>query len=52
MINNGIKDFTVERGMKIAQLIIEKIVYPECVEVDKLDETSRGTKGFGSSDNK
>jgi dUTP pyrophosphatase len=47
MINNGIKDFTIEKGMKIAQLIIEKIVYPECIVVNTLNETSRGKKGFG-----
>jgi dUTPase len=38
--------------MKIVQLITVKLVYPECLVVDRLDETSRGTKGFGFSDNK
>jgi len=49
LINNGLKKFTVEKGMKIAQLIIEKIVYADCELVVSLEDTERGSKGFGSS---
>ncbi len=35
--------------MKIAQLIIEKIVYADCELVVSLEDTERGSKGFGSS---
>ena len=36
-------------GMKIAQLVVYPIITPEPVIVDKLAETERGDKGFGSS---
>ncbi|KAI9485930.1 MAG: dUTPase-like protein [Benjaminiella poitrasii] len=42
-------DYTVSRGDRIAQLIIEKISTPEVVEVDSLDESVRGAGGFGST---
>lgn len=41
---------TIEKGRKIAQLILEKCVYVnELIEVDELSNTDRGLKGFGSS---
>lgn len=50
LINSSYKTtFTVNRGMKIAQLICEKIAYPIIKVVETLDETNRGYKGFGSS---
>ena len=43
-------NFTIGKGDRIAQLILEKIVDDcEIVEVDELDETIRGDNGFGSS---
>ena len=48
MINNGKKAFKVDRGSKIAQLIIEKIDYSTCEEMESLDNIERGDKGFGS----
>lgn len=36
-------------GDKIAQLLIQKIEHPELIEVDELDETTRGTGAFGST---
>jgi dUTP pyrophosphatase len=36
-------------GDKICQLLIQKIEHPEIVEVQELDETDRGTGGFGST---
>jgi dUTP pyrophosphatase len=47
LVNHGREAFTVERGMRIAQMIIAalpKVVY---AEVDELDETARGRGGFG-----
>lgn len=41
--------FQVVSGDRIAQLIVEQILLPTVVEVDELDDTDRGTKGFGSS---
>lgn len=39
----------IERGERIAQLVIQKIPVVKLVEVDELDETDRGAGGFGSS---
>lgn len=39
----------VKRGDRIAQLILERIVTPEVVEVDDLEATMRGAGGFGST---
>ena len=36
-------------GDRIAQLVLEKIMNPEVVEVAELDATSRGECGFGST---
>ena len=50
LVNLGDQDYEVQKGDKIAQLIIEKIMNEEIVLVKELDITERGTKGFGSSD--
>ena len=42
-------DYEVHTGDRIAQLIIKKIMTPEVVEVDSLQESSRGEGGFGST---
>ena len=42
-------NFTVEHGMRIAQMVITPVIFPEILEVDKLAETERGISGFGSS---
>ncbi|EAT87897.1 hypothetical protein SNOG_04137 [Parastagonospora nodorum SN15] len=42
-------DFEVKVGDRIAQLIVEKIVMPEVVVVEKLEESVRGAGGFGST---
>ena len=39
----------VKRGDRIAQLILERIRTPPVVEVDSLDATVRGAKGYGST---
>ena len=49
LINLSNEDFVVERGMRIAQLVISPIVQAELVEVEELDETLRGQGGFGST---
>lgn len=41
--------FTVAAGDRIAQLVLVAIELPEPVEVAALDESARGTGGFGSS---
>lgn len=47
--NNSDKRFFIEQGDRIAQLIITKIFLPELEVVDNLDETARGSDGFGST---
>jgi len=47
LINLGRKAFTVERGMRIAQMLILPVPKVRLVEVDELDKTKRGTRGFG-----
>ena len=49
LINLTNEPYRVEKGAKIAQLLIQKIELPEIVEVDELDKTLRGTGGFGST---
>ena len=41
--------FTVEEGMRIAQLVIVPVPEIELVEVEELPESARGVAGFGSS---
>jgi dUTP pyrophosphatase len=39
--------FVIERGERIAQLVIQAVEHVDFVEVDELDETERGEGGFG-----
>ena len=41
--------FTVERGMRIAQLVVAATMQVSICEVANLDETTRGVRGFGST---
>ena len=41
--------FTVEPGMRIAQLVVLPVPAVELVEVEELPESERGVRGFGSS---
>ena len=41
---------TVKRGERVCQLVVVPFVTCECVEVDELSGTERGTDGFGSTD--
>ena len=43
------ESFTIEAGMRIAQLVILPIPELELVEVEELPESERGVRGFGSS---
>ena len=47
--NFGREPFTVERGMRMAQLVVARVIQAEVVEVAKLPSTERGEGGFGSS---
>ena len=47
--NLGREEFKVEKGMRIAQLLIIPYLSVEVEEVKELSDTDRGEKGFGSS---
>jgi dUTP pyrophosphatase len=49
LANLGGENFIVERGMRVAQMVIAKHERVEWTAVDKLDETARGAGGFGST---
>lgn len=49
LYNHSDKDYHVKAGDKITQLVILPILTPEIELVDALDDTERGTGGFGSS---
>ena len=49
LINLGKKKFIIHRGDRIAQLVIQKIFYPNFKLVQKLSNTKRGEGGFGHS---
>ena len=49
IFNHSDLPFEIERGAKIAQLILEKIDCPEFTSVDTLPDTDRGSGGFGST---
>ena len=47
--NTGQEAFTVEHGMRIAQMVVAPVVQAGFDLVDSLDDTSRGAGGFGST---
>ena len=49
LFNFSDTDFQINMGDKVAQLIFEKIKTPVLKEVDSLEDTDRGNKGFGST---
>jgi len=50
LINHDPKEtFSIKRGDRIAQLLIQAVEIAELVEVDALPESERGAMGFGSS---
>ncbi|MDO5318645.1 MAG: dUTP diphosphatase [bacterium] len=49
LVNLGQQPFKVEKGMKIAQVVVSRVEQAEIVEVQETDETDRGSGGFGST---
>jgi dUTP pyrophosphatase len=50
LINHGREDFSIERGMRIAQMVIASVINTALVEVAVVnDNTERGMGGFGST---
>jgi dUTP pyrophosphatase len=52
LINLGQESFTIERGTRIAQMVIAPVTQAELHEVEALDATARGAGGFGSTGTK
>lgn len=49
MINFGKNNFTIHRGDRIAQMVINKIEIPEIIETESLEKSCRNKDGFGST---
>jgi dUTP pyrophosphatase len=49
LINLGRAAFTVEHGMRVAQMVVAPVARATVREVDELDGTARGQGGFGST---
>ncbi|MDR6664683.1 dUTP diphosphatase [Rhizobium sp. 1399] len=49
LINHGEEDFTITRGMRIAQMVIAPFIQIRIAEVSETTETARGAGGFGST---
>ncbi len=49
LVNISNESFTINNGERVAQLVINKYERVNLVEVETIDETERGTGGFGST---
>lgn len=49
MINLGQAPFSIKRGDRVAQMVINKIAQAEFIEVECLEDTARSAGGFGST---
>ena len=49
LINHSSSDFVIERGMRIAQMVVARYEHVILEEVQSLEDTLRGEKGFGST---
>ena len=52
LVNLGQETFKVEKGLRIAQMVVCPVVQAQLKEVDDLSETERGKGGFGSTGTK
>ena len=52
LINLGQETFKIEKGLRIAQMVLSPVVQAKFEEVDTLDDTERGEGGFGSTGTK
>ena len=49
LINLGEKEFKIEKGLRIAQMVLCPVVKAVLKEVNELEDTKRGSGGFGST---
>jgi dUTP pyrophosphatase len=52
LVNLSKQEVVIEPGQRVAQMVIAPVVQAEFVQVDELNDTSRGTGGFGSTGTK
>ena len=52
LINQGQETFKVEKGLRIAQMVVCPVIQAQIKEVEDLSETERGKGGFGSTGSK
>ena len=52
LINLGKKSFMVEKGLRIAQMVLCPLIKAKIKEVETLDSTTRGSRGFGCTGTK
>jgi len=50
LLNNGTSPYMVQKGDRVAQIIFEKYLLPDLQRAQKLSNTIRGEKGFGSTE--
>ena len=50
LINHGVAAVGIERGERIAQLVIQPVVHARLLEEDRLPDSARGAGGFGSTE--
>ena len=49
LANLGEDDFIITKGDRIAQIVVAPVTQGTMIEVESLDDTARGTGGFGST---
>jgi dUTP pyrophosphatase len=49
MLNAGKENFSIKKGERIAQMVINRLPDVEMIQVDELSDTLRGADGFGST---
>ena len=51
LFNHGVENFEIKKGDRIAQLILERCETPPIEEISIVEDTDRGSGGFGSTGN-
>ena len=49
LINHGDEPFVIQRGERIAQMVVAPVTQAAWIEAETLDDTARGAGGFGST---
>jgi len=49
LFNHGMNDFEIKKGDRIAQLVLERCETPPIEEISIVEDTERGSSGFGST---